>query len=111
MQILLFICEHEYILAFFGVLLWQVEQLFVKKENRTWKKFRSGTARSMIWIGPIIVFDDELLAWYNSVAMVDYEIPPPQMYIVLGFLVDVIRCKFTAKVLDADVKPSPEGDV
>lgn len=97
MQQILNISQHEYVLAFFGVILWQLEQLYVKPKNRNFKTFKRNTIRSMIWIGPIIVFDDEILAQYNNFAILDYAIMPPWMYIVLGFSIDIIRTQLPAK--------------
>jgi hypothetical protein len=110
-QCLIAIAQHEYIVAFFGVLLWQVEQLYTHPENRNYKIFKRNCIRSMIWVGPIIVFDDEILAQYNKFAIVDYDFPPWWMYFILGFGTDIIRTKFTAKVVESPENNSPKEKV
>lgn len=92
---------HEYILALFGVVLWELEQVFAKK-IKTKKKFFGNIGRSMVWIGLIVSFDDELLARYNAIALVHYKHPPFWMYILIGFLTDIIRTRFTKKVKEED---------
>lgn len=94
-------------LGFYGVVLWQVEQhLEDKKHKLTWnfKKIRRAIFRSMAWVSLLIIFDDEILARYNSIAMVDYTEPPKWMYIILGFLTDIIRSKFFPTIVDTAVE-------
>jgi hypothetical protein len=88
------ILKHEYTLAFYGVVLWQVEQYFAKK-NFTFRKAFRNIGRSLVWVGAVVVFDDELLAQYNHIAQLDYAIAPWWMYIVAGFSIDILRSSFT----------------
>jgi hypothetical protein len=87
---------HEYTLTLYGVILWQIEQSLEKKLsfNETIKKIKRNVISSFVWVGFIIVFDDELLARYNEFAHVDYETPPFFMYILGGFLIDFFRTKY-----------------
>jgi hypothetical protein len=89
--------HHEYLLALYGVLLWQVEQFFhyegtlieyVKQSYKT-------IGRSLIWVGIVVVFDDEILAKYNEWAEKDYSDIPLIGYTIAGFFIDIIRTKFT----------------
>jgi hypothetical protein len=94
---MMWIFAHEYSLVMYGVILWQVEQWL---QSRTpFRGFLPTAARnigrSMIWVGLIVVFDDELLAQYNSIAHVDYQNAPFWMYMVAGFAVDIVRGNFT----------------
>ena len=102
MKDLLALLTHEYTLAFYGVVLWQIEQHFREKvkSRRSFAKIRAAMFRSMTWVGLLIVFDDEILAQYNHIAMVDYTEPPKWMYLLLGFLTDIIRSKFVSRVVD-----------
>lgn len=91
---------HPYFLATYGVILWQVEQWFETKE--TFRHFLSRSlrniGRSLIWVGVIVVFDDEIMAKYNQWAAVDYKEIPLYMYTVAGFFIDFIRSKWIDKV-------------
>lgn len=88
---------HPYILAIYGVLLWQIEQWFTSR--KTFKDFifsaNRNIGRSLIWVGVIVVFDDELLAKYNEWAAMDYHEMPLYMYTISGFFIDLIRSKLT----------------
>jgi hypothetical protein len=101
MELLKHILSHEYMLAIYGVMLWQVEQYFISDLN--YKEFFGESVknigRSMIWVGIVVVFDDEILAKYNEWAHVDYETAPLYMYTVAGFFIDVIRSNISKKVL------------
>jgi hypothetical protein len=86
---------HEYVLAMYGVLLWQLEQFFTSNKGFVeFVKYSYKTiGRSFVWIGILIVFDDELLLQYNQWAEMDYAATQPWMYIAVGFFVDFIRTK------------------
>jgi hypothetical protein len=86
---------HEYLLAAYGILLWQLEQFFEsEKKFIDFVKYSYKTiGRSFIWVGILIVFDDELLSQYNQWAEVDYISPETWMYVFMGFSVDFIRTK------------------
>jgi hypothetical protein len=90
------IWHHEYLLALYGVLLWQTEQYFHFKG--TLKEYISNSyktiGRSLIWIGIVVVFDDEILATYNEWAADDYVTIPLIGYTIAGFFIDIIRTKF-----------------
>lgn len=87
---------HEYSLALYGVILWQVEQAFVVKDWTIKHSIRN-VGRSLIWVGVIVVFDDELLAQYNKIVILDYKEAPFWLYIIAGFLIDIVRSYFTKK--------------
>lgn len=91
---------HEYVLAVYGVLLWQIEQYFVSKDS--FKVFLSKShkniGRSLIWVGIVVVFDDEILAKYNQLAAMDYKEMPIYMYTVAGFFIDMIRTRITKSI-------------
>jgi hypothetical protein len=92
---------HPYVLAVYGVLLWQVEEWWKSKDN--WKIFlvksQRNIGRSMIWVGLVVVFDDELINKYNEWAASDFPIPAPiYFYTLAGFFIDFIRTKFIDKV-------------
>lgn len=92
---------HPYSLAIYGVLLWQVEQYFsIKKPFPDFIKLAKGNIyRSLVWVGLVVVFDDELLAKYNSWAAMDYHEMPLYMYTIAGFFIDFIRTKIMDKVV------------
>jgi hypothetical protein len=87
--------HHEYMLALYGVLIWHVEQYFhFDGSLKTYLgKSVKSIGSSLIWVGILIVFDDELLAQYNKWAHSDYFEMPYYGYILIGFFVDVIRTK------------------
>lgn len=89
------IFTHEYVLAVYGVLLWQVEQWYRSKKpfKDFYKESYHNIGRSLIWVGIVIVFDDEILAKYNQWAAMDYMVVPIYMYTVAGFFIDLIRSK------------------
>lgn len=91
---------HPYFLAVYGVLLWQVEQWMVSKLSvkEFWGKAHRNIGRSLVWVGLVIVFDDEILGKYNQWAAVDYVEMPLYMYTVAGFFIDFIRSKIIDKV-------------
>ena len=91
---------HEYTLAVYGVLLWQVEQYFVSKDpiKVFLNKSHKNIGRSLIWVGIVVVFDDEILAKYNHWAAMDYAEMPFFMYTVAGFFIDMIRTKITNSI-------------
>jgi len=100
MELIEHILSHEYMLAVYGVLLWQVEQYFSSKLD--FKEFLGksvkNVGRSLIWVGIVVVFDDEILAKYNHWAAVDYETAPLYMYTVAGFFIDFIRSKIADRL-------------
>ena len=87
---------HPYFLAVYGIVLWQVEQWFETK--KTGRDFLRGAqrniGRSLIWVGVVVVFDDEIMAKYNAWAAVDYTTIPLYFYTAAGFFIDVIRSKW-----------------
>lgn len=89
---------HEYMLVFYGVILWQIEQIstawITKKPAGNRIPF---IIRSMLWGGIFVIFDDEMLTRYNAIANVDYDNPPWWMYVIIGFLVDFVRTYFFEK--------------
>ena len=95
-DLLINILTHEYVLILYGVILWQIEQSIEQKLtfNQSIQKIKRNVISSFVWVGFIIVFDDELLARYNEFAHVDYDEPPFFMYIIGGFLIDFFRTKF-----------------
>lgn len=100
MELLNSIILHPYVLAIYGVLLWQVEQFFSLKlpMNQFWSTAKGNIYRSMVWVGLVVVFDDELLAKYNHWAAMDYQAMPLYMYTIAGFFIDFIRSKIIDKV-------------
>lgn len=92
---------HPYILAVYGVLLWQVEQYFSSKKPL--KQFIESAlpniGRSLIWVGIVVVFDDEIVGKYNLWAAVDYTEVPLYFYTIAGFFIDVIRTKVSSRIL------------
>jgi hypothetical protein len=88
---------HPYVLAIYGVLLWQVEQWFTSKKpiREFYNDANRNIGRSLIWVGVVVVFDDELLAKYNEWAAMDYHEMPLYMYTIAGFFIDFIRSRFT----------------
>lgn len=91
---------HPYFLAVYGVLLWQVEQWYSSKKSFKdfWKESYRNVGRSLIWVGLIIVFDDELLSKYNQWAAVDIKLDEHRyFYTIAGFFIDVIRTKIFNK--------------
>lgn len=94
------ILSHEYTLAVYGVLLWQLEQYFVSSDpiKEFLNKSHKNIGRSLIWVGIIVVFDDEILTKYNEWAAMDYSEAPLFMYTVAGFFIDMIRTKITSSI-------------
>jgi hypothetical protein len=88
--------HHEYLLAFYGVLIWQIERYFHFDGSlkEYFQKSIKNVGSSMIWVGLGVVFDDELLAQYNKLASVDYSSVPLIGYVVLGFLINILRSSF-----------------
>lgn len=91
---------HPYVLAVYGVLLWQVEQYFsLKKPFKQFiKEAGPNIGRSLIWVGIVVVFDDEILGKYNHWAAVDYTEAPLYFYTIAGFFIDFIRTKISSKL-------------
>ena len=98
---------HEYVLAFYGVICWQLAEFFgTKKTWRSyWKTETRETLRSLIWIGILIAFDDELLSWYNHFTWHDKQETFPAMYFVGGFFIDYFRIKFSNFNKSTNEKP------
>lgn len=91
---------HPYFLAVYGVLLWQVEQWYSSKKTfkEFWKESYRNIGRSLIWVGVVIVFDDEILEKYNVWAAVDVNLKDhPYFYTIAGFFIDFIRSKIFNK--------------
>ena len=55
---------HEYAMACYGVLAWQICNGVIKKDAN-WRDHLKVIVKAMGWSGVIIIFDDELLAQYN----------------------------------------------
>ena len=91
---------HPYVLAMYGVVLFQIEQYFSSKKpfGQFWEISKGNVYRSLVWVGLVVVFDDEILAQYNHWAAKDYEEMPLYMYTISGFFIDFIRTKITKKV-------------
>lgn len=91
---------HPYVLAVYGVLLWQFEQYFESKGNFSnfFIKSRKNIYRSLIWVGIVVVFDDEIMSQYNEWAEMDYKDIPLYFYTIAGFFIDFIRSRFIDKV-------------
>lgn len=91
---------HPYVLAVYGVLLWQVEQYFSLK--KPFKQFIESAlpniGRSLIWVGIVVVFDDEIMGKYNHWAAVDYAEIPVYFYTIAGFFIDVIRTRIASNI-------------
>jgi hypothetical protein len=90
---------HEYSLALYGVILWQGEQFFTSKKSffNFIQESSRNIGRSMLWVGLVVVFDDELLAQYNHWAAMDYTEAPKWLYTIAGFSIDIIRTNITTK--------------
>lgn len=90
------ILTHEFTLTLYGVMLFHIQQCI--ESNLSYKeskqKVKQGIISSLIWIGFVIAFDDELLSRYNEIAHVDYSDPPFFMYILGGFMVDFLRATY-----------------
>lgn len=88
--------QHEYLLAFYGVIIWQIERYFHFEGTlkEFFQKSIKNVGSSMIWVGLAVVFDDELLAQYNRIASVDYGSVPLIGYVVIGFLINILRSQF-----------------
>ena len=91
---------HPYVLAMYGVLLWQVEQYFsLKKPFKHFiKEVGPNLGRSLIWVGIVVVFDDEIIGKYNQWAAVDYTEIPLYFYTIAGFFIDFIRTRISSKL-------------
>lgn len=91
---------HPYVLAVYGVLLWQVEQYFTLKKpfNEFLRLCLPNIGRSLIWVGIVVVFDDEIIGKYNQWAAVDYIEIPLYFYTIAGFFIDVIRTRIASKI-------------
>lgn len=92
---------HPYVLAIYGVLLWQVEQYFALKKpfKQFFETALPNIGRSLIWVGIVVVFDDEILGKYNHWAAVDYVEAPLYFYTIAGFFIDFIRSQISKKLL------------
>jgi len=90
---------HPYTLAVYGVLLWQVEQWMETRDSFPTfvKRSQRNIGRSLIWVGVVVVFDDEIMGRYNRWAEVDYSVIPLYFYTIAGFFIDLIRTKFVDK--------------
>lgn len=91
---------HPYVLAIYGVILWQVEQWYKSRSSfgEFIRKSRKNIYRSLVWVGIVVVFDDEIMSQYNEWAEMDYKEIPLYFYTLAGFFIDVIRSKFIDKV-------------
>jgi hypothetical protein len=91
---------HPYVLALYGVTLWQIEQWFTSRKPflSFIKDAHRNIGRSLVWVGIVVVFDDEIMAKYNQWAAVDYSDIPLYFYTIAGFFIDLIRTKIIDKV-------------
>lgn len=92
---------HPYFLAVYGVLLWQVEQWFSSKKpfKDFWKDAHRNVGRSLIWVGLVVVFDDEIESKYNLWAASDIKLENHlYFYTIAGFFIDLIRSKYFPKI-------------
>lgn len=89
---------HPYCLTFYGIMLWQIEQSFTK--GLRVRERINFVGRSLIWGGAICVWDDELIELVEDKFDVLLE-TEWYFYVTAGFLIDVIRQKFTDKVSKA----------
>lgn len=95
------IIVHPYFLAVYGILLWQVEQWYTSKKSfkEFWKDAHRNIGRSLIWVGLIVVFDDEVESKYNQWAAADIKLKEHlYFYTIAGFFIDLIRTKIIDKV-------------
>jgi len=84
------ILTHEYILALYGIILWQIEQHFTR--NTTFQEKKKEVGISLIWVGMLITFDDEIVSFLNiSIELTWYH------YVGLGFFIDIIRQRITGE--------------
>lgn len=98
---------HEYVIAFYGVVMWSLTELSshlyslqkitLQEVINFYRKDIIIMGRSMIFVGFLVVFDDELLARYNAFMVVDYHEMTWQMYFGLGFIIEFIISKFFTK--------------
>lgn len=99
-NLILNILTHEYVLAVYGVVAWQLEGFF--RSNKSLSEYHRQAWRemgqSLIWVGIAVVFDDEILAQYNSWAEMDYHAPEPWMYTATGFFITIIRSKIAERI-------------
>lgn len=49
---------------------------------------------SLIWVGIALVFDDEILDYYNEWTDESHKYIPEIGYVMIGFFIDVLRSKF-----------------
>lgn len=91
---------HPYVLALYGVTLWQIEQWFSSKKpfGQFLKDAHRNMGRSLVWVGIVVVFDDEIMGKYNQWAAMDYTEIPLYFYTIAGFFIDLIRTKIIDKV-------------
>lgn len=111
--------EHEYAMAVYGVMLLHIYKWFIfvglaQKKKLGWKapfKFWllewDDIGKSLVWVGIMIVLDDEVLGWYNGWAEVDVTDVQPWMYFVGGFFIDSLRRAIATKAKFKD----PEIDI
>lgn len=100
MELINSVILHPYVLAVYGVLLWQAEQfLSLKKPLKQFvKEAGPNIGRSLIWVGIVVVFDDEIMGKYNHWAAVDYKEIPLYFYTIAGFFIDFIRTRISSKL-------------
>lgn len=91
---------HPYFLAIYGILLWQVEQWYTTKLGfrEFLRSAQRNIGRSLIWVGVVVVFDDEIMRKYNQWAELDYTEIPLYFYTIAGFFIDLIRTKIIDKI-------------
>ena len=93
------ILTHEYALCLYGIILWEFSEYLQSKTP--FKVFVKQSSKdilnSLLWCALVLVVDDELLAQYNKLAIIDFKSIPWQMYIMIGFFIDIIRAKYVKK--------------
>lgn len=105
------ILTHEYTLAMYGVVAWQLNKFFMSKKTlrqyhrEAWREM----GQALVWVGIAVVFDDEILAQYNDWAEMDYHAPEPWMYIMAGFSITVLRTKIADRLGLKETPPKVEG--
>ena len=75
---------HEFLLLFYGVGLWRIEQILTKP--MTFSEHRKRTAKSMAWGAIFIVWDDEIADIIQHFTSFPIEIQWYH-YIVVGFFI------------------------
>ena len=89
MNEVILLLTHEYAMALYGVLGWQLLQGVYQKNNHIGEHL-ADVLKSMGWAGLIVIFDDEIIAQFNKFAEIDYDVMPKYGYTIAGFAIDGI---------------------